>query len=57
MQSVYNLAFKQKAECSEEVSHVDIGGRGILGRGNSKRQVSALLSITFRKGTEICLLQ
>ena len=57
MRPVYNLAFKQKAECSEEVSHVDIGGRSVLGRGNSRRQVSALLSITVRKGTEICLRQ
>lgn len=38
IQSVYNLEFKQRADHSEEVNHMNIGGRSMLSRGNSKRQ-------------------
>lgn len=38
IQSANNLEFKQRAEHSEEVNHMNIGGISILSRGNSKRQ-------------------
>lgn len=53
IQSVNNLEFKQRAEHSEEVNHMNIGGISILSRGNSKRQSHHSLITHSEKGQRL----